>query len=191
MTKLNSIKIINIVIWSLGILAILAMGIFLIPKEAQAGVNYVADSTVNVTNNFTSSPSSNQNTLTYNPTYYQSPAPIYSYNTNYIPAQTYTPTQTITSVSYTDTPTIYSKTSVAKATTANKTTTVAKADTTITTKDSYNGLAANAVFGENGFLPSGLLQWILLAIIILIVIILARRVFGRKDKYHQAPLKHA
>lgn len=189
MTKLNSIKTINIVIWSLGILAILAMSIFLVPKEAQAAVNYVGDSSVNVTNNFTSSPSSNQNTLTYNPTYYQSSAPIYSYNTNYIPAQTYTPAQT-TTVSYVDTPTIYSKTSVAKANTANKMATVAKADTTIT-KDLYNGLAANAVFGENGFLPSGLLQWILFAIIILIAIILARRVFGRKDKYHQAPLKHA
>ena len=57
--------------------------------------------------------------------------------------------------------------------------------------NSYNGLAANAVYGGNGFLPTGLLQWLLLAIFVLVLIILARLAFGAKKTYHEAPLKHA
>jgi len=55
----------------------------------------------------------------------------------------------------------------------------------------YSGLASNAIFGGNTFLPSGLVQWILFAIFILILVILSRKLFGQKDKYHSAPLKHA
>ena len=57
--------------------------------------------------------------------------------------------------------------------------------------DSYSNLASNAIFGLNSFLPSGLIQWILFAILILLIVIVARRIFGAKENYDQAPMKHA
>ena len=51
-------------------------------------------------------------------------------------------------------------------------------------------LASNAIFGTNGFLPSGIIQWILFGIFILIIIILIRRISGAKQKYEEEPLKH-
>ena len=60
-----------------------------------------------------------------------------------------------------------------------------------TTGNSYSNLASNAIFGSNTFLPSGLVQWVLLAIIILIIVILARKIFGGEKSYHETPLKHA
>lgn len=57
--------------------------------------------------------------------------------------------------------------------------------------DSYSNLASNAIFGSGSFLPSGLVQWILFAILILVIVILARRIFGAKENYEQAPMKHA
>jgi hypothetical protein len=55
----------------------------------------------------------------------------------------------------------------------------------------YKAATANAVFGSNTFLPSGLVQWILLAIIILVIVILTRKIFGGEKEYHETPLKHA
>ena len=46
------------------------------------------------------------------------------------------------------------------------------------------------IFGQNSFMPSGLLQWIIFAVLILIVILLVRKVFGLSDKYFSTPLKH-
>jgi len=59
------------------------------------------------------------------------------------------------------------------------------------TDKNYSDLAANAIFGSNSFLPSGLIQWIILAIIILLIVILARKLFGGEKNYHEAPMKHA
>ena len=56
--------------------------------------------------------------------------------------------------------------------------------------NSASDLASNAIFGANGFLPSGIIQWILFAIFILIIVILIRRISGAKQKYEDAPLKH-
>ena len=100
------------------------------------------------------------------------PAPtpvIHSSSTNPSPVMTvnYTPTKTV---------------AVAKA----KPKTVA----TVTNPNTGNALAANAVFGSNGFLPSGIIQWILFAMATLLVVILARTIFGAKAAYHAAPLKH-
>jgi len=53
------------------------------------------------------------------------------------------------------------------------------------------GLAANAFFGTNSFLPSGLVSWILLGMMILVIVILVRKIFGADKKYHETPLKHA
>ncbi len=61
-------------------------------------------------------------------------------------------------------------------------------------EDNVNGrgLAASVVLGsENSFLPSGLIQWVLLAIVIVSVIILVRKVFGAREEYDSTPLKHA
>ena len=54
-----------------------------------------------------------------------------------------------------------------------------------------NSLVGNAIFGGFGFMPSGLLQWILLAILILFITILARLVFGGAKKYKTSPMKHS
>jgi hypothetical protein len=58
-------------------------------------------------------------------------------------------------------------------------------------EDNYNSLASNAIFGSGSFLPSGIIQWILFAILILIIVILARKIFGAKEDYDEAPMKHA
>jgi len=58
------------------------------------------------------------------------------------------------------------------------------------TNDSYGDLTSNALLGSNSFMPSGLIQWLLLAIFILIIFILGRKFYG-KDKYQEKPLKHA
>ena len=60
-----------------------------------------------------------------------------------------------------------------------------------TANDNYGGLTANALEGSNNFLPTGLLQWIFLAIIVLAIIFLWRYVFRSEDKYLSEPLKHA
>lgn len=70
-----------------------------------------------------------------------------------------------------------------------KTNTVAKATTD---KNTYSGLAANAIFGAgtNTFLPCGLIQWLLFAILVFLIIILWRTAHA-KEKYMSEPLKHA
>lgn len=52
-------------------------------------------------------------------------------------------------------------------------------------------LVASVVYGEDSFLPSGIIGWILLAIFILIIVILARKVFGGEKNFHSTPMKHA
>jgi hypothetical protein len=81
---------------------------------------------------------------------------------------------------------------VAKKTVAKKATatTVAKAKTTSTsTSNNSNALTANALSGSNGFLPSSLIEWLLLAILIFLVVILVRKTYMAKEEH--APLKHA
>ena len=58
-------------------------------------------------------------------------------------------------------------------------------------EENYSSLASNAIFGSDSFLPSGIIQWILFAILILIIVILARKIFGAKEDYDEAPMKHA
>lgn len=60
-----------------------------------------------------------------------------------------------------------------------------------TAEEDSSALASNVVFGGDSFMPSGLVQWILLAIFILIIVILARKFFGKEKKYEEEPLKHA
>lgn len=58
------------------------------------------------------------------------------------------------------------------------------------TDKNYSDVAANAIFGTNGFLPSGLTQWVLFGIIILLIVIFIRRILGAKKYYKELPMKH-
>jgi hypothetical protein len=59
------------------------------------------------------------------------------------------------------------------------------------TDGNASNLASAAILGSTGFLPSGLIQWVLFAIIILLIVIFVRRIFGARKKYEDTPLKHA
>jgi len=53
-------------------------------------------------------------------------------------------------------------------------------------------LVATVIFGASeSFLPSGLIQWVVIAIIILIIIILVRINFSARKNYKESPMKHA
>ncbi len=82
--------------------------------------------------------------------------------------------------------------------TTTKSKTVEKTNTTTSTdnkntssSESVGNLAANAIFGSNGYAPSGLIQWVLFAILILLIVILVRKLTGAGDRYQNEPLKHA
>jgi hypothetical protein len=62
--------------------------------------------------------------------------------------------------------------------------------TTSTDENTFSGLTANALFGSNGFMPSGLVQWIFFIILIAAIIFLWRYVYG-EEKYRAEPMKHA
>ena len=84
-----------------------------------------------------------------------------------------------------------SNTNTNTSNTTNTTTT--DTNNTVSTNDaknSYGSLTANALVGSNSVMPSGLIQWILLAIIILAIIFLWRYVHA-ENKYMSEPMKHA
>jgi len=56
--------------------------------------------------------------------------------------------------------------------------------------DNGQSLAGAAIYGSNGFMPSGIIEWLLFAIFILIIVIIVRKIFFQ-DKYNSTPLKHA
>lgn len=66
-------------------------------------------------------------------------------------------------------------------------------DDSLASRYNENGksMASSVILGENTFLPSSLVQWILVAIIILVIIIIARKAFGAREEYDRTPLKHA
>jgi hypothetical protein len=189
----------NSIFMGFKVLSIMAFSLLFIPISASAASNYVWGTPDGI----------NYNYGNYNATNY-----------NYNPAPTYVPPPTNTTPP-SNPSTIYSGgNTVTKSTTTKKTTTVAKANTNTST-GSFSGymlvpvsgvqytqtasaidaipynpntnqsLAASVILGTNSFLPSGIMQWILLAILILIIVILARRIFGGTQKYMQVPLKHA
>jgi len=79
-----------------------------------------------------------------------------------------------------------------KTTTTTRNTNTSGSTNTLTNTENEDlgQLAAGAIFGEIGFLPSGIIQWIIFAILVLMLVIIARKLFG-EDKYHSTPLKHA
>ncbi len=66
-----------------------------------------------------------------------------------------------------------------------------KKDNSIATNDSYGSLTANALFGSNSFMPSGLIQWIFFAVLILAIIFMWKYVHRSEEKYKAEPMKHA
>lgn len=192
MNKINTKKI----VLNLGILAIMAFGLMSIPAKANADLSgYFTPYGSTSFNNTSNNDAQNYNNQNYNqaPTYYYPPAPTY---VNPAPAPTYVnpapaPTTTIYSNSTNPNPvavvTIPNTIAKAKTTTSTKNTSVAKKTTPINTDSS---LAANAIFGSNSFLPSGLIQWILFAILVLLIVILVRKIYGGGEAYHAAPMKH-
>jgi hypothetical protein len=191
------------------ILSIMAFSLLFVPISAGAASNYVWGTPDGVTYN-----SGNYNSTNYNynpapvyPPVYNQPAPVnnpaYNYNTPTIYSGNNTTTKsTSTTAKKTTT------TTVAKANTGvpsgnlsgymlvpvsnmQYTQTASVIDAVPYTTTTNKSLAASVILGENTFLPSGVLQWILLAILILIIVILARRIFGGTQRYLQVPLKHA
>lgn len=90
-------------------------------------------------------------------------------------------------VSSTNTNTTASTTSVTNKT---KTSTKNNINNEATDESGVKDLAAGAIFGYNGFLPSSIFQWIFFAILILLAIILWRKLYVSDEEKH-APLKHA
>ncbi len=82
-------------------------------------------------------------------------------------------------------------TAVRKTTTTVAKTTSKPVATASDVNPNYGSLTANALFGSNSFMPSGLIQWIVFAILILLIVFLWRYVHGSKEKYMTEPLKHA
>lgn len=95
-----------------------------------------------------------------------------------------------TSTNYTNTTSNSTSTNKVSSTT-NSTNTNSTATNSKVTSANYKNLTASAIFGSKSFMPSGLVQWIILAIFILLIIILARKALGAEDRYHSEPLKHA
>lgn len=83
----------------------------------------------------------------------------------------------------------YVNTSTKNTSVAAQTTADLKNQNDTATRDEFSDLAANALFGSNSFMPSGLTQWILLAIFILLLVIFVRKTFGAQKEYHATPLK--
>ncbi len=71
-------------------------------------------------------------------------------------------------------------------------TTAPVSDTTASDiNDSYGNLSANALFGSNSFMPTGLIQWVFSILLIIAIIFLWRYVHKSEDKYMGEPMKHA
>ena len=190
MKKINN-KSIN---YGLKILTILAFALVFVPfhnAKAQEVLYGYGTNYPNVNGNsgyaYSSNTNSYYNTTPYQAPIYVAPAPaaspiVYSSATNpnandgsNVMTVTYTPTAAA--------PVATTKTNTAK-TVASTTTSSNSAN------NNGNSLAANAVYGSNSFLPSGLIQWILFAIFILLLVILTRKIFGAENNYQSIPLKH-
>lgn len=77
----------------------------------------------------------------------------------------------------------------------NNTNTETTTDNTVSNidnnKDNFGSLTANALVGSSGFMPTGLVQWILLFIMIIAIIVLWRYIHRSEEEYMSTPLKHA
>ena len=53
-----------------------------------------------------------------------------------------------------------------------------------------SNLAANAIFGDNGFMPKSFVQWLMLLVLIFLAVLLFRKTYRKDEKYKETPLKH-
>ena len=184
---MNDKKIKQNIVYSLGLLAVLALAI---PAKANADQIRAYDST----RSQWLTADMGQNT-----------------NQNYYYGDMYNNTAPTNSGASTTTPVIYSnenitpnqtaKTNVqAKAPAKNSSgaTTPALANKSNTSQitdqpaSGYAALTANAVFGSvGGLYPSGLVQWLIFAILIITMVILIRKIFGYDKDYDSTPMKHS
>ena len=158
-----------------------------LPTQASAQYYYSSGNSVGYYGGTSYSDSQNY----YQTPQYQNNYPTYYYQaSNNAPAvvQNSTPAPTPTIYSNSANPNAVSTTYTPKAVTNTNTASTTANTTTATSTSSY--LAANALFALNGFMPSGIIGWIFLAILILIIVILTRKVFGVEQKYLSTPLKH-
>ena len=171
MMKINR----NLIAYSLGILAILALGILILPGKAGAR-EYATYRFGSVNNNnyavyqFDSGNRANENSYiepTYNTQPVAYPNPV---NTNYDNSQS----SNYASPNYN-----------------NQNANGSDGSNNNSDLDAYKNVAAGVIFGTDSFMPSGLMQWIILAIFILLITILVRRVFSKDERYYSEPLKHA
>ena len=54
----------------------------------------------------------------------------------------------------------------------------------------YKKLISDLIWGSDGFVPSGLVQWIAIAFLVLVGIFLIRKIFNVDKHYHKKPMKH-
>ncbi len=159
---------------ALVILVILALGMITLPRQTHAYAGYVTPY------NTPSLNGGNEYNSYHAPSY---PAPV-------------TPVYQTQPVVYKTQPVVYQTQPVyqnnySNAPQASTTDTEVSNKTTSTGVNAYSDLAASSLFGRYSFMPSGLMQWILLAIFILVIVILVRKVTGVGEDYHNSPLKHA
>jgi len=164
---ITSNRKLNILFYSLVVLAILALGVLLLPFKAHADVaGYVTGYNTNMGSGERYNYIVGQNVPSV--VYYPS-APIIVYRDN--PVVLPAPQTIITNTSTTSKST--------NATASNKST------------EDGTSLAASVIFGEKSFMPSSIVQWILFAILILVIVILTRKIFGGEKEFHSTPMKHA
>ena len=58
-------------------------------------------------------------------------------------------------------------------------------------EDEDQSLASSVILGGSTFLPTGIVQWVLVAILIVLIIVIGRKVLGNREEYDNTPLKHA
>ena len=82
-------------------------------------------------------------------------------------------------------------TTVKKSTSTSNTTATSTTSQQPTTGKEVGSLAAGAIFGSNGFLPSSIFQWIFFFIMVLLAVILWRKLYISDEERRAKPLKHA
>ena len=189
MSKINK-KSIN---YGFKIMAFLAFSILIIPTQASAErAGYVTPYNSTSFNRVYKAPEYNYD---YNsPAYYQPYQPLRYAYISPTPAPAATPTVYSSSANPNGSAGATSGTASSSNAVANTGTNSANtgATNTNTGSDNLSNIAANTIYGSpNSFLPSGLMQWIMVAIFILLIVILSRRIFGMKEEYETTPLKHA
>ena len=96
----------------------------------------------------------------------------------------------VTSAGGTTASTASNSTATSTASTAAKTATDDETEqATQEVNEKLSTLAASAIVGGDTFMPSGIIQWLIIAIIILLAIILVRKIV--RSRYERAPMKHA